>query len=201
MATLDWAAVEARDPTGQVREALDLAAHLRDAVWRVESAQIAPVDAPLGLIAAGMGGSAVGGRLAAGVLAPLLRRPVAIADGYELPGYAGPGTLVLCSSYSGATEETSVTVGTDVITLETPKGCVSGKTLVARLSVRSKKRKGHVVIECGSRDDLQRVCQGLLRRTEGPDGLEPDAFPPIAPASPSEPFSTPEDPFAEGAEF
>jgi hypothetical protein len=34
------------------------------------------------------------------------------------------------------------------------------------------KRKGHVVIECGSRDDLQRVCQGLLRRsgsTEGPE--------------------------------
>ena len=29
-----------------------------------------------------------------------------VADGYALPGWAGPETLVLCSSYSGATEET-----------------------------------------------------------------------------------------------
>jgi glucose/mannose-6-phosphate isomerase len=53
-----------------------------------------------------MGGSAVGGRLAAGAIGPRLRRPFAIADGYTLPGWAGPDTLVLCSSYSGGTEET-----------------------------------------------------------------------------------------------
>ena len=29
-----------------------------------------------------------------------------MADGYALPGWAGPSTLVLCSSYSGNTEET-----------------------------------------------------------------------------------------------
>jgi hypothetical protein len=57
------------------------------------------------------------------------------------------------------------------------------------------KRKGHVVIECGSRDDLQRVCQGLLRRTDGPERLEPDAFPPITP----EDTSALADPFAEEA--
>jgi glucose/mannose-6-phosphate isomerase len=57
-------------------------------------------------VVAGMGGSAIGGRLAAGALGPRLRRPLAIADGYALPGWAGPQTLVLCSSYSGATEET-----------------------------------------------------------------------------------------------
>jgi glucose/mannose-6-phosphate isomerase len=53
-----------------------------------------------------MGGSAVGGRLALAAIGPRLRRPLAIADGYTLPGWAGPGTLVLCSSYSGSTEET-----------------------------------------------------------------------------------------------
>ena len=53
-----------------------------------------------------MGGSAIGGRLALGALGPRLRRPLAIADGYALPGWAGPDTLVLCSSYSGTTEET-----------------------------------------------------------------------------------------------
>jgi ParB family chromosome partitioning protein len=49
------------------------------------------------------------------------------------------------------------------------------EALQTRVRVTMGKRKGHVVIECGSRDDLQRVCQGILRRsgsTEGPeDGL------------------------------
>jgi glucose/mannose-6-phosphate isomerase len=53
-----------------------------------------------------MGGSAVGGRLALAGLGPRLTRPLTVADGYALPGWAGPQTLVLCSSYSGATEET-----------------------------------------------------------------------------------------------
>ena len=104
--TLDRATVEAVDSTGQLAEILDLPIHLRDALWRVDSSGAAPVDAPGGLIVAGMGGSAAGGRLALGALGPRLTRPLAIADGYALPGWAGPGTLVLCSSYSGATEET-----------------------------------------------------------------------------------------------
>jgi glucose/mannose-6-phosphate isomerase len=97
--------VAAVDSTGQAAEILDMPAHLRDAPWRVDSARIAPAERA-GLIVAGMGGSAIGGRLAAAALGPRLRRPMAIADGYALPGWAGPDTLVLCSSYSGDTEET-----------------------------------------------------------------------------------------------
>jgi glucose/mannose-6-phosphate isomerase len=103
MQPLDRATVAAVDSTGQVDEILDLSDHLQDALWRVESAGIAPVDAPGGMVVAGMGGSAVGGRLAAGAIGPRLRRPMAIADGYSLPGWVGPDTLVLCSSYSGST--------------------------------------------------------------------------------------------------
>jgi glucose/mannose-6-phosphate isomerase len=107
---LDRATVAAVDSTGQMSEVLDLATHLRDAVWRVESsgagADGRSYDAPGGLIVAGMGGSATGGRLALGALGDRLTRPLAIADGYALPGWAGPQTLVLCSSYSGNTEET-----------------------------------------------------------------------------------------------
>ena len=106
MIRLDGAAVRAADPTGQVREMLDLPVHLRDALWRVDSAGIAPVDAPGGLVVAGMGGSAVGGRLALGALGPRLRRPLIVADGYALPAWVADDVLVLCSSYSGATEET-----------------------------------------------------------------------------------------------
>jgi glucose/mannose-6-phosphate isomerase len=106
MAALTREAVAAVDPTGQAEDIVDLGVHLRDALWRVESAALAPMDAPGGLIVAGMGGSAVGGRLALGAIGPRLRRPMAVADGYALPGWAGPETLVLCSSYSGGTEET-----------------------------------------------------------------------------------------------
>jgi glucose/mannose-6-phosphate isomerase len=106
MSALDAAAVAAVDSTGQAAEILDLADHLRDALWRVESAAIAPEDAPGGMVVAGMGGSAIGGRLALGAIGSRLRRPLAIADGYTLPGWVGPDTFVLCSSYSGTTEET-----------------------------------------------------------------------------------------------
>jgi glucose/mannose-6-phosphate isomerase len=106
MSALDAAAVASVDSTGQAADITDLGNHLRDALWRVDSAGIAPVDAPGGLVVAGMGGSAVGGRLAAAALGDRLRRPLAVADGYALPPWAGPSTLVLCSSYSGGTEET-----------------------------------------------------------------------------------------------
>jgi glucose/mannose-6-phosphate isomerase len=109
MTALDAAACQAVDSTGQFGETLDLSEHLRDAVWRVDSANIAPVDAHGGLIVAGMGGSSVGGRLASGALGPRLRRPMALAMGYDIPAWIGRETLVLCSSYSGSTEETLAT--------------------------------------------------------------------------------------------
>ncbi len=108
-AALDADACRAVDSTGQFAETLDLAAHLRDAQWRVDSADIAPIDAPGGLVVAGMGGSSVGGRLAAGALGPRLRRPLALAMGYDIPSWIGGETLVLCASYSGTTEETLAT--------------------------------------------------------------------------------------------
>jgi glucose/mannose-6-phosphate isomerase len=106
MAALDRSAVAAVDPRGQAGDILGMGEQLRDALWRVDSAKIEPRDAPGGLVVAGMGGSAVGARLALAALGPRLRRPLTIADGYELPPWAGADSLVLCSSYSGQTEET-----------------------------------------------------------------------------------------------
>jgi glucose/mannose-6-phosphate isomerase len=105
-APLHREAVAAVDSTGQAAEILDLPAHLRDALWRVDSAGIPPVDAPGGVVVAGMGGSAVGGRLALAALGARLRRPFVVSDGYALPSWVGAEHLVLCSSYSGGTEET-----------------------------------------------------------------------------------------------
>jgi glucose/mannose-6-phosphate isomerase len=104
--SLNARAVAAVDSTGQAAEICDLGIHLRDALWRVDSAGLGGLDAPGGLVVAGMGGSAVGGFLARGALHDRLRRPLLVADGYELPSWIGDDALVLCSSYSGATAET-----------------------------------------------------------------------------------------------
>ncbi len=79
--------------------------HLRDALWRVESARLEAADSA-GLFVCGMGGSAIGGDLAAAVLGERLTRPLLTVRGYELPSWATPEWTVLCSSYSGGTEET-----------------------------------------------------------------------------------------------
>jgi glucose/mannose-6-phosphate isomerase len=99
-------AVAAVDSTGQLADVLGLPEHLRDALWRVESANLKPVDCPGGLVVAGMGGSAIGGLLARAVLGDRCSRPLAVARDYGVPSWATPDTAVLCSSYSGETEET-----------------------------------------------------------------------------------------------
>jgi glucose/mannose-6-phosphate isomerase len=106
MGALDRAAVAEVDSTGQAADILALGDHFEDALWRVEAASLRPADTPGGLVVAGMGGSGVGGALARSALWPLLQRPLELARGAELPAWTGPETLVLCSSYSGNTEET-----------------------------------------------------------------------------------------------
>ena len=99
-------AVGAIDRSGQIEDILALPDHLRDALWRVESANLQPEDTPGGLVVAGMGGSAVGGALARAALGDRASRPITLARDYALPAWTTPDTTVLCSSYSGDTEET-----------------------------------------------------------------------------------------------
>lgn len=94
------------DPSNLLDDVLALPDHLSDALWRVESARIQPFDAPGGLVVCGMGGSAIGGDLAAVAFGNRLTRPLTTERGYELPFAMLPDRAVLCSSYSGDTEET-----------------------------------------------------------------------------------------------
>ncbi len=94
------------DSTGQLADVLALAEHLRDAVWRVESAIMEDFDTPAGLVVAGMGGSAIGGALARAALGDHASRPIFVTRAYGLPTWTTPETMVLCASYSGDTEET-----------------------------------------------------------------------------------------------
>jgi len=88
-----------------IDDVLGIPDQLRDALWRIESARLEPAEAA-GVMICGMGGSAIGGDLAAAALGDRLTRPLLTVRGYELPSWATPEWTVLCSSYSGNTEET-----------------------------------------------------------------------------------------------
>ena len=106
MSALDRESIDALDSGHMLTDILAMPEHLGDAVWRVESAAIEPVDTPGGLVVAGMGGSAIGGALARAALGDQASRPIIPARGYGLPPWTTPDTTVLCASYSGETEET-----------------------------------------------------------------------------------------------
>ena len=99
-------AIQAVDPRQQLEDIVAMPEHLRDALWRVESAKLIEHDCPRGLVVAGMGGSAIGGALARVALGDRASRPIVMARGYALPSWTTPDTTVLCASYSGDTEET-----------------------------------------------------------------------------------------------
>jgi glucose/mannose-6-phosphate isomerase len=99
-------AIEAADPSGMANDVVAQPHQLGDALWRVDSAGIRERDLPGGLVICGMGGSAIGGDLAAAAIGDRATRPLRTIRGYALEPWAGPDCLVLCASYSGDTEET-----------------------------------------------------------------------------------------------
>jgi glucose/mannose-6-phosphate isomerase len=94
------------DPSGMLDDVLAQPHQVEDALWRIESAGVPAREAAGGLVVAGMGGSAVGGDLAAAAIGERAERPIRTVRGYALEPWTTPDTLVLCASYSGDTEET-----------------------------------------------------------------------------------------------
>jgi len=86
-------------------EILAIPDQIRDATWRIDSAHPTPRTSA-GLVVAGMGGSAIGGELARGILGERLSGPLVVWRDYELPNWLGQDWALLASSYSGNTEET-----------------------------------------------------------------------------------------------
>lgn len=79
---------------------------VRDAAkasWKVE---LLPKFKPSSIVICGMGGSAIGGDLLAGLLKDQVDIPVFVNRDYGLPNFVGERTFVFISSYSGNTEET-----------------------------------------------------------------------------------------------
>jgi glucose/mannose-6-phosphate isomerase len=104
--TLDQESIAAIDPNGMLGDVLAQPLQLGDALWRTQSARIRPRDQPGGLVVCGMGGSAIGGDLAAAALGDRATRSITLVRGYAIESWTPPESLVLCVSYSGNTEET-----------------------------------------------------------------------------------------------
>jgi glucose/mannose-6-phosphate isomerase len=103
---IDRELIAAVDTSNQLETVLSLPEQLRDALWRVEAAELAEQDSADGLVVAGMGGSGIGGALARAALGDQASRPIFVTRVYGLPPWTTPETTVLCTSYSGNTEET-----------------------------------------------------------------------------------------------
>ena len=99
--------IRAADPDDMLGRIKDLPKQVRDA-WAIASrATIPPAYADVrAIVLTGMGGSAIGGDLAAALLADELKIPMTIHRDYGLPAFVGRDSLVITSSYSGNTEET-----------------------------------------------------------------------------------------------
>jgi glucose/mannose-6-phosphate isomerase len=93
------------DPQNMLRHLHDIPTMCQDA-WRLVSDFHLPADYRQAnkVVVMGMGGSAIGADLAAGMNESTV--PVIIQRGYTLPGFVDEDTLVITSSHSGATEET-----------------------------------------------------------------------------------------------
>jgi len=98
--------IRAADPGNMLDRIKDLPKQVRDAWTLARAAQLPPAHGDVrNITVAGMGGSAIGGDLAAALLAGELKVPMQVHRDYGLPAYVGRDSLVIASSYSGNTEE------------------------------------------------------------------------------------------------
>jgi glucose/mannose-6-phosphate isomerase len=95
------------DPEGMLQKVLDVPFHCQDARYRVLNHP--PKLSTKGIrqvLVSGLGGSAIGGDILKTLVWKSASFSVTVNRHYELPGWVGRDTLVVCSSYSGGTEET-----------------------------------------------------------------------------------------------
>jgi glucose/mannose-6-phosphate isomerase len=100
----DVGAIHGIDRHGTGRVLAEFPAQCRRA-RELQASPALSVDRPRLVVLAGMGGSAAGADVLATCAAETIDVPVLVHRGYGLPAAAGPGALVIASSYSGDTAE------------------------------------------------------------------------------------------------
>lgn len=100
------------DPGGMLKLITGIPDQLREA-WSLsrDLSLTETYSRATGVAVLGMGGSAIGGDLVAGIWSDRLLAPLSVVRGYDLPAWVGPSTLVVASSNSGNTEETLSAAG------------------------------------------------------------------------------------------
>ena len=69
-----------------------------------------PTNEIKNIVMCGLGGSGIGAKMVANWLQDEMKVPVSLVNDYTLPAYVDENTLVIGSSYSGNTEETTIAI-------------------------------------------------------------------------------------------
>ena len=100
-------AYETLDPGKMHKSIFDFPDHIEQAMGIGKSISLQrPYTGIQNIVVAGMGGSAIGGDVVRTLAKNELHIPMVVFRNYTLPNWVNEHTLVICSSYSGNTEET-----------------------------------------------------------------------------------------------
>ena len=85
----------------------DLPNQLKHALEVSKEMRISPSENDIySIVICGLGGSGIGGEIIKSVTQDEIKLPIITVNTYDIPEFVGPNTLVICSSFSGNTEET-----------------------------------------------------------------------------------------------
>ena len=85
----------------------DLPSQLKDALKVSQDMRINPSENDIySIVICGLGGSGIGGEIVKSITQDEINLPIITVNTYDVPEFVGPNTLVICSSFSGNTEET-----------------------------------------------------------------------------------------------
>ncbi|HNK42520.1 MAG TPA: bifunctional phosphoglucose/phosphomannose isomerase, partial [Flavobacteriales bacterium] len=121
---------------------------LKEALAIGRSAKLSAPSGPYtNVVVTGLGGSGIGGRIAAQVVAAEANCPIEVYSNYYLPAYVNHNSLVIACSYSGNTEETIASM--EQALAKGARVCVvtSGG---AMLEMAQKRGLDHIVIPGGN---------------------------------------------------
>ena len=85
--------------------------NIKEAIDIAEASELKkPSNKITNIVMCGLGGSGIGAKMVANWLQDEMKVPVALVNDYTLPAYVDENTLVIGSSYSGNTEETTIAI-------------------------------------------------------------------------------------------
>ena len=99
------------------------------------------------VVVTGLGGSGIGGRIAAQLMHKEAKCPIEVYNNYYLPGYVDHKSLVIACSYSGNTEETMAAMDQALAKGARIVVITSGGTM---LEIAKAKGMDHIVIPGGN---------------------------------------------------